>query len=291
MLAKQKTLKEEVWFEGVGVHSGKRGVLRLRPAEANSGVVLQNAQDLSKIIHVGKVIPLSAKHATILNNGNGWTVSTIEHVMAAVGVLGVDNIIIEVEGAEFPIMDGSSLPFVKKILEVGLIEQDMPKQYLTPKETITFHDNEHNRDLIIYPAEMNCSGLDKNLYLEYNADFDHPHVPASSMKCCLSEDLFVNEIAPARTFGFLEQLPFLQKLGLAKGASLDNTIVISDNGIINEIRFEDECMRHKLLDLLGDLTLLGRKLIGTVKAKRTGHNFNRLVVEHYINHPEKWAIV
>ncbi|MCK4264940.1 UDP-3-O-[3-hydroxymyristoyl] N-acetylglucosamine deacetylase [Candidatus Babeliales bacterium] len=291
MLIKQKTLKRSARFEGIGVHSGKRGILRFKPSPANSGIILQNAADPNEKIEIGKVVPLRAMHATVINNGNGWTVGTIEHVMAAIGGLGIDNIIVEIEGSEFPILDGSSLPFVKELLEIGFDEQTAAKQFITPKDPISFHDEEHNRALYITPAQQNGSGLDKKLYLDYRADFNSPHIPASSLKYCLSENLFVEEIAPARTFGFLEELPFLKKHGLAQGASLDNTVVITKDGFVNKRRFEDECTRHKLLDLLGDLTLLGKSLVGTVKASRTGHSFNSQVVESFIKTPEKWVTI
>lgn len=287
MLAKQSTLSGTVRFEGIGVHNGKNGVLTLKPSAINSGIILLNSKDPSKIIEVGKVIPIDTQYATVLNNGNGWTISTIEHLMAAIGGLEIDNVIIEVEGTEFPIMDGSSLPFVKEIIKVGTIEQNANKHYITPREVLSFKDEKHSRTLDIIPAKDN----DNNLYLEFEADFDHPHIPSSSMQCCLSKEIFLREIAPARTFGVLEQLPFLKQHGLAKGASLDNTVVVTKDGFVNKQRFSDECVRHKILDLLGDLTLLGKKLVGTIKAKRTGHSFNRKVIEHYIISPEKWVII
>ncbi len=297
MSEKQKTLKEEFCVEGIGLHSGLNSKILLKPALPNSGVVVKNANFPDINIKIGKVVPINAKYATVLGCEN-WRVSTLEHLMAALNGLGVDNVVIEVDGPEVPIMDGSAYPFVEKILKVGVKEQDARKLFLTPKELLFFEDKQEGKSIEIAPAqkqkEQNGSennGIDKNLYIEYEADFNHQFIGEGKIGCCLTEDFFIKEIAPARTFGFIEELPFLKKNGLAKGASLENTLVIGENGYLNERRFEDEFVRHKLLDMIGDIGLLGKKLIGSVKAKKTGHSFNRLVIEHYVNNPEKWSCV
>lgn len=292
MSEKQKTLKEEFCVEGIGIHSGLNSKILLKPALPNSGVVVKNANFPGINIKIGRVIPIEAKYATILGYEN-WRVSTLEHLMAALNGLGVDNVVIEVDGSEIPIMDGSAYPFVEKILKVGVEEQDARKFFLTPKEPLFFEDKQEGRSIEIVPSQggSDNNGVDKNLYIEYEADFKYPFVGEGKIGCCLSKDFFIKEIAPARTFGFIEELPFLKKNGLAKGASLDNTLVIGENGYLNERRFEDEFVRHKLLDMIGDIFLLGKKLIGKVKAKKTGHSFNRLIIEHYVNNPKKWICV
>jgi len=283
MYQKQRTLKGEVVFEGIGVHSGEISRLVLKPSDANQGIIISRAGAPQCRIEVGKVIPEEAMYATVIRQ-NGWKFSTIEHVMAAIGMLNIDNVIIELKGGEFPILDGSSLPFAEKIMKIGMTELDAQKEYITPRETVIFTDEKGDRRIEIEPAE------DTNLYIDYEATFDSPVLGSSSMKCLVSEDTFLKEIAPARTFGFLKQLPFMQKHGLAKGASLENTIVIGESGFINKRRFDDECVRHKVLDLLGDLTLLGKRLAGKVKARKTGHAFNRLIIEHFINNQNAWRV-
>lgn len=291
MIDKQKTLKKEFFIEGIGVHSGLNSRVLLKPAPPNSGVVVRNANFPDMNIEIGKVIPIKAKYATVLSY-ESWSISTLEHLLAAVSTLGVDNLIIDVDGPEVPIMDGSAYPFVKEILKVGVEEQNYRKLFLTPKKPLLFKNEREGRLIEISPAQEKKEGqLDKNLYVEYEADFGHPLVGEGKINCCLSKDLFIKEIAPARTFGFIEELPVLRKNGLAKGASLNNTLVIGENGYLNKRRFKDEFVRHKLLDMIGDMALLGKKLIGNVKAKRTGHGFNRLVVEHYVNKPEEWVFV
>jgi UDP-3-O-[3-hydroxymyristoyl] N-acetylglucosamine deacetylase len=285
MYQKQKTLKGEVVFEGIGVHSGMSSRLVLRPSAADSGIVISRTGSPHCRIEIGKVVPEEAMYATVIRQ-NGWKFSTIEHVMAAIGMLNIDNVTIELKGDEFPILDGSSLPFAEKIVKTGFCEQSAKKDFITPRKTITFSDEKSGRLIEITSAEE-----DTNLYVDYEAVFDNPVLGSSTMNCCLSEDLFLKEIAPARTFGFLEQLPFMHKHGLAKGASLENTIVIGQDGFINKLRFDDECVRHKVLDLLGDLSLLGKRLAGRVKAKKTGHSFNRLVIEHFVNNQDAWKTI
>lgn len=285
MYQKQKTLKEEVVFDGIGIHSAVAARLILKPSGVNEGIIISRAGSPDCCIKVGKIVPEKAMYATVIRQ-NGWRFSTIEHVMAVVGMLNIDNIIIELNGDEFPILDGSSLPFAEAILKAGFCEQNSKKEFVTPRETVTFTDEKSGRLIEIKPAED-----DNRLYIDYEAVFDNPILGSSTMSCCLSENTFLKEIAPARTFGFLDQLPFMHKHGLAKGASLENTIVIGDNGFINERRFDDECVRHKVLDLLGDLALLGKRLAGRVTAKKTGHAFNRLVIEHFINNQDAWKTI
>ncbi len=225
-IEKQKTIACDVVFHGVGVHSGLPSCITLKPSSPNSGIQLINSKDHKQVMHIGKVVPISAMHATVLQTGT-WQVSTIEHVMAAIGLLGIDNVSIEVEGDEFPILDGSSFPFVQSLLEVGITEQESEKRYLTPREELIFKD-EHGRSIIIKPAKLSDTGYDKQLHLTYKADFEHPLVGACHFDCTITKELFINEIAPARTFGFLAHLPLLRKLGLSQGSTLGNTVLVGD---------------------------------------------------------------
>jgi UDP-3-O-[3-hydroxymyristoyl] N-acetylglucosamine deacetylase len=337
-MLQQKTLKQIVKFSGLGVHSGLASGLTLLPAPVDTGIVFCNASKSEQRFRVGTVIPEIAPHATVIKT-NGWYVTTVEHLMAALRMLDVDNVIVEMKGNEVPILDGSALPFVQGILDVGLQEQGAARRYLTPKEKLRFSD-EKGRAIEIepfapfdtnsrppspymattdtqderrvgsgvnnkpvrgecrpYPSihfasqntqderpvyrTMNC------LSISYTADFNHPLAGSTTFSAEISQSFFIDKIAPARTFGYLEQLPLLRQHKLAQGSSLSNTIVIGQE-LLNDTRFPDECVRHKVLDLIGDLGLLPYRLLGAVIAAKTSHNFNRLVAEHCLQHPELW---
>lgn len=288
---KQKTIKKEICFQGIGVHSGIASRVIIRPAKCNFGIVFINKAFLDVKIELGKIVPEQAMHASVLKK-NSFLISTTEHLMAAIASLRIDNLEIEIEGLEVPILDGSALGFVQGILGVGVIEQENEKNFLTPVQDLEFKDQD-GRFLKLSPAEFIAKSnvYDSNFYFDYIADFNHPLLGQSSISGILSKEFFVKEIAPARTFGFLDQLPFLKRHGLAKGTTLGNTVVIGEEEFLNIPRFENEFVRHKLLDLLGDLALLGKNLAGTIKAQKTGHAFNRLVIQHYIENPCKWKLI
>lgn len=290
MKNKQKTIKRELFFSGVGVHNGMISSIKVRPASPNSGIIFHNAQFPNEPLAVGQVVPENAFNATIIKQKH-WFVSTIEHLMAAFWILDLDNLIVEIEGTEIPILDGSAFPFVQGILNNGIEDQNAAKIYLTPRSELLFRD-EQERIIRILPAQKDAAGnYLQHLIVEYHSKFDHPLAGNSRLQGMVTTDFFIKEIAPARTFGLLEQLPFLRKNGLAQGTTLGNTVVLGSEGFMNEVRFNDEFVRHKFLDLLGDLSLLGKRLIGTVYAHRTGHNFNRKVIEHFIQHPDQWELV
>lgn len=290
MIKKQKTLKQPIVFEGIGVHTGLPAMVTLFPCEANTGLIIRNKAFPNEPINIGKFVPEHAMHATVVKQ-KSWFISTLEHLMAAIYVAEIDNLLIEIEGIEVPILDGSALPFIQKILDIGLCEQNMPKLFLTPKKFLKFEDAQ-GRFIEITPAQKQASGeYNTTLYVDYTAEFNHPLAGNSALQGAVACDFFVYEIAPARTFGFLEQLPYLRQHGLAKGTSLGNTVVIGQEELLNDMRIADECVRHKFLDLIGDLSLLGKNLIGSIKAHKTGHSFNRLVIDHYIKNPEQWELV
>ena len=287
----QKTLKGEVVFEGIGVHSAQLSKVVLKPAEQGFGIVFTNPAFPDDVFKIGSVIPEVAMQATVLKNDK-WVLSTTEHLLAAILGVGLDNVLVQVSGLaqgliEIPIMDGSAAPFVQGILECGLLEQPAAKKYLTPKQVLKFEDTKTGRFIEIHPAEH----FTTDLFLNYTADFAHKLVGNCQFNSLLTQEIFAHEIAPARTFGFLEQLPQMRKLGIAKGTSLGNTVVLSNEGFLNETRFDDECVKHKVLDLMGDLSLLGLALSGKVVAAKTGHSFNREVVVHYISNPDQWLVI
>lgn len=288
MALKRKTVKSAVFFQGIAVHTGNPVSLTILPnfSQKNNplaGIVFQNSNFPLENIIIGTVVPENAMHATVIKQQH-WFVSTIEHLMAAFHVLGVSQVYVQMAAPEVPILDGSALPFVHEILEVGL--QDLPDnaEFLTPRNPVTFTDAQ-GRFLEIEPATT------KKLHIDYTADFTNPLLGTSHFVGEITPEIFTKEIAPARTFGFLEQLPMLKQHGLARGSSLGNSLVIGPEEFLNDRRFPDECVRHKVLDLLGDLALLGKPLAGKVRAIKTGHNFNRLAVEHYLKNPELWDLI
>lgn len=320
-MKKQTTLNHEIIFHGIGVHSGKQVQMTLAPAACGTGIVISNAQFPGADMHIGTIVPENAMHATVLK-GNGWFVSTVEHLLAALSALGVDNVRVVLDGGEVPIIDGSALPFVQGIMQAGMCELEGKQAFLTPKEPLRFAD-EQGRVLEVLPASFetltrfvpqderlrlsvrgeeagitsvmtdvsNHEQRDTRLHVDYRAEFVRGVEGAEHFSCIVTPEFFTHEIAPARTFGFVEQLPFLRQHGLALGTSLGNTVVIGPDGLFNDMRLPDECVRHKVLDLIGDLALLGKPLAATVRAYKTGHNFNRRVVEHFITHRELWEKV
>lgn len=285
----QQTLKNKVSFSGIGVHSGLACSVTVWPAERDTGIVFRNAGCGSQKIVIGTVVPEAAMHATVIKS-ESWFVSTIEHLMASLYALHVDNAVVEVDGVEIPILDGSALIFVHEMLAAGIDSVGGEVLYLTPRHTLTLTDST-GRSINIVPFEKEnlVAGQDPNLTVAYSAGFEHPLTGPTSWQGRIDPDVFVTQIAPARTFGFLEQLPMLRKHQLAQGSSVSNTVVIGSEPI-NEVRFPDECVRHKVLDLIGDLSLVGGPLVGTVIAHKTSHNFNRLVVEHKLGNPGQWVM-
>ena len=280
----QQTLANPIAFEGLGVHTGQPCKVVLEPADADSGIVFTAEHFVAPCV-IGTTVPIEAMHATVLVH-EGHHISTVEHLLAALAHLGVDNIIVRLEGSEVPILDGSSYPFVEGILNAGLKEQRANKMLLTPRQVLRFADD-HGRSIVIEPA---VNGKD-SLYISYTAEFAHPLAGSSRYEGMISQERFVEDLAPARTFGFLAQLPFLRKHGLSQGASLGNTVVMGEEELMNDMRVPDEWVRHKALDLLGDLFLLGKRVVGKVTAHKTSHSFNRLVVKHYIEHPDRWRLI
>jgi len=285
MKQKQKTLKKEVSFKGIGVHSGQPATVVLRPRTYDQGIFIINSAIPDEVLQVGTIVPEVAMHATVLKHPR-WMISTVEHLMAAVSVMGIDNIEVWVEGPEIPIFDGSALPFVQGIIEMGLQEQEAPKRWITPVDVLTLKD-QHGRWIEITPTESSPMPLT----FDYVGEFKHPLIGKESLQGAVTIDYFVQELAPARTFGFIDQLPYLRGHGLAQGTSLGNTVVLGQEELLNEMRVADECIKHKVLDLIGDLALLGKPLAGHVRAYKTGHSFNRLVIEHYLQNPLMWRVL
>ena len=280
-MKKRRTLASEWATAGIGLHTGVSVRLRLRPAPPNSGIVFVRA-DLGGI-RIPALIENSGPsfYATVLQK-DGATVSTIEHLMAALYAMQVDDLDIELDAAEAPILDGSAKPFVEGILAAGFKEHDLARQYLhiTRPLTVT-HDDKR---ISVHP----CT----EYRVTYAIDFDHSALGYQELTASLwRADQFAEKLAPARTFTFEHEIAALRERGLALGGSLDNAVVIGKAGILNPpLRFDDEFVRHKMLDLTGDLSLLGRPLRGHVVAYRAGHDLHARLARTIADARDAWYL-
>ncbi len=251
---KQRTIKQVLTLSGVGIHSGQNTQIKISPAPANSGIVF---------IKKGRRIPalvdqvVETKRSTRLNG-----LAVTEHLLAALLGLGIDNLEVETEGEELPILDGSSLPFAQALETAGIVEQNKLKNTLVLERPIKIVEAEASLEVLPY------NGFKVNFMVDF------PIVGPQELSLRLSPQAFIREIAAARTFGYIDEYELLKEQGLARGASLDNALVIGKDGYINTPRWPDELVRHKILDLLGDLALLGRPLQAEIKAKKSGHKLN-----------------
>jgi UDP-3-O-[3-hydroxymyristoyl] N-acetylglucosamine deacetylase len=260
----QKTIRTRTQVTGVGLHTGKTCTLTFVPAPPNTGVHFVKT-DLegkpSLRVHAHHVS--ATGYATTLG-GEHFSVSTVEHCLSTLSALRIDNLIIELEGPEIPIGDGSAAPFLQAIQKAGLVEQDQPRKYCSITQPIYFADGEKQAYVVPY----------QGLRLTVTIDFPHPAIGKQKIDLDINETSFMREIASARTFGFLKDVEALQKNGLALGGSLDNAIVLDDEKVVNPggLRFVDEFVRHKALDALGDLVTLGMPLMGHVVLYKAGHD-------------------
>jgi len=270
---RQRTIAEKISCTGIGLHSGAPVHLILHPARANTGVVFQRLCGAQRIeIPACPEMLASTRLATSLGRGTA-TIGTVEHLLAAIYALGIDNVRIEVDGSEIPVMDGSAASFVFLIRAAGIYEQRESRQPLRIRRTCELGDGE--RSIRVEPA--------RGLQVSYEVDYPHPAIGRQHIERLeVTPDTFEREICRARTFGFLHEVNELWRSGLARGGSLDNTVVLDESRVLNRegLRFADEFVRHKILDLIGDLALLGRPFWGHVKVRCGGHALHqRLVAE------------
>jgi UDP-3-O-[3-hydroxymyristoyl] N-acetylglucosamine deacetylase len=276
----RRTLKTAVGCTGIGLHSGKAVRLRLAPAPPEHGISFLRT-DLGVEIPAALEYLTRLDYATTLSRG-GAAVATVEHVLAALSGMGVDDCIVEVDGPEMPIMDGSAAPFVILVHEAGLKPHPTARLYLKLLRSIEVVRG--GKWVRITPADR--------LRVTYTIGFDHPLLRRQAASLRVTHDNFATEIAPARTFGFLREVEMLRRSGLALGGSLENAIVIGETGVLNnKLRFEDEFVRHKILDALGDLSLLGRPVLGHVEAWRAGHALHAELATKIAASPEAWRLV
>ncbi len=280
---KQRTLKDQVECTGIGLHSGERVHLNIRPAPSDTGIkFVRTDLDGHPMVEARFDNVYSTTLATTIGC-NGCRVATIEHLMAAFFGLGIDNAVVELDGPEVPIMDGSTAPFIFLIKSAGIREQKSPKQFIVIKKPFKVDDG--NRSVHIYPS--------KELKITYTIDFAHPLLRNQKYELRFSGRDFVREISRARTFGFLKDVQTLKENGLAKGGSLDNAVVIDDFRIINEdgLRFENEFVRHKILDFIGDLSIIGSPVIGHFVVEKSGHFLNQQMLKNLMKSKKHWKML
>ncbi|MGD9904737.1 MAG: UDP-3-O-acyl-N-acetylglucosamine deacetylase [Vicinamibacterales bacterium] len=275
----QQTLRRQVSCAGIGLHSGTKVSLTLKPAAAGTGIVFRR-------VDLGIDIPASVAHVTSLHYAtvlgrDGATVETVEHLLAALVSAGVDNVVIELSQREVPIMDGSSAPFLFLIQEAGIKRLPAARRYLKVLRPISV--GQGDKHIAIYPSD--------HFKVSYTISFDHPLLRHQSRTTRITEQSFADDIAAARTFGFLKEVEWMRQQGLALGGSLENAIVIGDTGVLNALRFEDEFVRHKILDAVGDLALLGHPVLGHVVAHRAGHALHTSLAQQLLAESDAWTLV
>jgi UDP-3-O-[3-hydroxymyristoyl] N-acetylglucosamine deacetylase len=275
----QRTIRRPVELTGVGLHTGETVRMELSPAPAGTGVIFR--LDGMEIEAVSENVG-DTSYATTLEKGR-VKVRTVEHLLAALAGLQVDNVYVDLSGSEVPIMDGSARAFVSALLEAGLETLDARRKYLKIVKAVTVHDGDKSATLLPSPvARVTC-----------RIDFNHPLILDQDISLDFDPDSFDQELADARTFGFLRDIEMLEKAGLAKGASLDNAVVVGEAHILNPggLRYPDEFVRHKALDLLGDLSLAGMPIIAHAVVDKSGHQLNQRLVRKLLAEKEAWMVL
>ncbi|OZG71982.1 UDP-3-O-[3-hydroxymyristoyl] N-acetylglucosamine deacetylase [Hahella sp. CCB-MM4] len=284
-MIKQRTLKNIIRATGVGLHSGEKVYLTLKPAPVDTGVVFCRT-DLDPVVE----IPARAENVgeTLLSTTlvkNGVKVATVEHLLSALAGLGIDNCYVELSAAEVPIMDGSAGPFVFLIQSAGIEEQQASKKFIRIKREVTVTEDDKKATFLPFDG----------FKVTFSIDFDHPVFKGRSQETTVdfSSTSFVKEVSRARTFGFMRDIEKLRAMNLALGGSVDNAIVVDDFKILNEdgLRYDDEFVKHKVLDAIGDLYLLGKSLVGEFRGHKSGHGLNNKLLRELLAQKDAWEIV
>jgi UDP-3-O-[3-hydroxymyristoyl] N-acetylglucosamine deacetylase len=282
-MVKQRTIKKMVKARGVGIHSGKLVNLTLIPAEADHGVVFKRLDAGGRQVHAHSAFVNEVVLSTGLES-QGVKISTIEHLMSALSALGIDNLLVELDSFEVPIMDGSSAPFIFLVQSAGIQEQDTPKRFIVINDTVRVENG----------ASWAQVSPHNGFMVTLEIDFEHKKIKESGQKLTIdfAEQSYLKEISRARTFGFERDVEMLQKQNLALGASTINAIALSDDDILNEdgMRFHNEFVKHKILDIVGDLYLLGGNLIGHYEGYKTGHMLNDQLLSAILSQPKAFTI-
>jgi len=275
----QQTLKRQISCAGIGLHSGQKVTLTLKPAPADSGIRFRRT-DLGVEIPASVDNVSAVQYATILGR-DGATVETVEHLLAALVASGIDNVVVELSQREVPIMDGSSAPFLYLLQEAGVKKLSANRKFLKILKPVQITTGD--KRIAIYPSD--------HFKVSYTISFDHPLLRHQSRTERITETSFADNIAAARTFGFLKEVEWLRQNGLALGGSLENAIVIGDTGVLNALRFDDEFVRHKILDVVGDLALVGYPIVGHVVAHRAGHALHTQLASQILADQDAYCLV
>jgi UDP-3-O-[3-hydroxymyristoyl] N-acetylglucosamine deacetylase len=282
----EHTLAGPAICAGVGLHTGKRVRMAIRPAAAGSGVVFIRTdikdQD-NRVPATGEAV-VATRLGTVIANAAGVQVSTIEHLMAALAALGVDNVTVELDGPEVPIMDGSAAPFIELLDRAGFRRQDQPQRYIEVLEPVVVEE-EGGKSAKLLPCDR--------FEMFFEIEFPTAAIGRQSVDLVITEDTFREELSAARTFGFVEEVEALRAAGLARGGSLENAVVIDGDRVLNAegLRFPDEFVRHKALDAVGDLYVLGMPILGRFEGRKAGHGLNNAVVRALLARPSAWRVV
>jgi len=275
-MIEKSTIQKEIHLSGIGIHSGKKVDLLLRPS--SSGRIIFRRTDLDNLELALDPKRIETKSSTYLVSEE-CKIQTLEHLLAVLYMFGIDSLIIEINGEEIPIMDGSASPFAQAILDAGVMS--LPERKKSIKIIKPFSLEEKDAAFSFSP--------DSDFKISYSIEYDHPAVQRQELSLSLNLENFIKEIAPARTFGFLKDVPALRAQGLAAGGSLDNAVVLDEKNVISgPLRYPDEFVRHKILDLIGDLSLMGSPLIGHFKAQRAGHSLHLKAIHFLLDNPEFW---
>lgn len=284
-MIRQRTIKSAFETVGIGLHSGRKVKLALRPAPVDTGIVFRRI-DMSPPVSI-KAEPErvnDTRMATTLDKGKA-KIATIEHLMSALSGLGIDNCYVEVDGAEIPIMDGSGATFVFLIKAAGVVEQDAPRKFIRVKKPVEIHADDKWASLEPFDGYK----------LSFAIDFGHPAIDATAqfVEVDFDNNTYINDVAKARTFGFVNDLEMLRSYGLAQGGTLDNAVVMDDYHVLNPdgLRSNDEFAKHKLLDAMGDLYVLGHPLIAHYKAFKSGHDLNNKLLRKLLSEADSWEFV
>lgn len=276
-MIEKSTIQKEIHFSGVGVHSGKKVDLLLRPS--SSGEIIFRRTDLDNLELALDPKKIETKSSTYLVSEE-CKIQTLEHLLAVLYMLGIDSLIIEINGDEIPIMDGSASPFVQAILSAGIMSLPERKKSIKIIKPSCLEEKD---------AAFSFSP-DSGFKITYSIEYDHPAIQRQELSLSLNLENFIKEVAPARTFGFLKDVPALRAQGLAAGGSLDNAVVLDEKSVISgPLRYPDEFVRHKILDLIGDLSLMGSPLTGHFKAHKAGHSLHLKAIHFLLDNPEFWT--
>ncbi|OOR89481.1 UDP-3-O-[3-hydroxymyristoyl] N-acetylglucosamine deacetylase [Moraxella caviae] len=284
-MTKQRTIAQAITATGIGLHSGKKVTLTLLPAECDTGIVFERVDldGASVAVHPEQI------HDTMMSSNlvqGEARIGTIEHLMSAIAAFGIDNLRVQVDAAEIPIMDGSAAPFLFLLSEVGVVEQSAAKKFIKILKPVRVEDGDKWAQLMPY---------DGGFLMDFEIDFSHAAIAATDQKTTLDFNTanFAREVGQARTFGFLKDLEYLRQHNLALGGSLDNAVVLSEDAIVNEggLRYPNEFVRHKMLDAVGDLFVIGHALLGKFSAYKSGHAVNNQLIRAVLADPSNYEIV